>query len=153
MLAQRLNQDAQTLSSYQNMNSQALRDYEGRATEQRRYNIGQTLATNQMNAQNRAAYKQAWDSAMTSLGGFGTAMNQKTEAYDMLNILKTMYPDVYRRIMNGEKVNLANAEAIKDATKAVQEATGTTPKTNAYGGKLMKYAVGGKMKKGGIYGR
>lgn len=140
MLAQRLNQDAQTLSSYQNMNAQALRDYETRATEQRRYNIGQTLATNQMNAQNRAAYKQAVDNAMTSLGGFGTAMNEKTQAYDMLNILKTIYPEVYRRIMAGQKITLADSEAIKEATKTVQDATGTTTtapapgSTNAPGG-------------------
>ena len=153
MLAQRLNQDAQTLSSYQNMNAQGLRDYETRATEQRRYNIGQTLATNQMNAQNRAAYKQAWDNALTSLGNFGTAMNEKEQSYDTLNILKTMYPEVYRRIMSGQKVTLADSEAVKEATKVVQDATGTTPKTNAYGGKLMSFAYGGKMKKGGKYGR
>lgn len=153
MLAQRLNQDAQTLSSYQNMNAQGLRDYETRATEQRRYNVGQTLATNQMNAQNRAAYKQAVDNAMTSLGNFGTAMNEKEQSYDTLNILKTMYPEVYRRIMSGQKVTLADSEAVKEATKVVQDATGTTPKTNAYGGKLMSFAYGGKMKKGGRYGR
>ena len=153
MLAQRLNQDAQTLSSYQNMNAQGLRDYETRATEQRRYNVGQTLATNQMNAQNRAAYKQAWDNALTSLGNFGTAMNEKEQSYDTLNILKTMYPEVYRRIMSGQKVTLADSEAVKEATKVVQDATGTTPKTNAYGGKLMSFAYGGKMKKGGKYGR
>ena len=153
MLAQRLNQDAQTLSSYQNMNAQALRDYETRATEQRRYNVTQELATNQMNAQNRAAYKQAWDNALTSLGNFGTAMNEKEQSYDTLNILKTMYPEVYRRIMSGQKVTLADSEAVKEATKVVQDATGTTPKTNAYGGKLMSFAYGGKMKKGGKYGR
>lgn len=136
MLAQRLNQDAQTLSSYQNMNAQGLRDYETRATEQRRYNVGQTLATNQMNAQNRAAYKQAVDNAMTSLGNFGTAMNEKEQSYDTLNILKTMYPEVYRRIMSGQKVTLADSEA----AKTVQDATGNTTaapaagSTNASGG-------------------
>lgn len=146
MLAQRLNQDAQTLSSYQNMNAQGLRDYETRATEQRRYNVGQTLATNQMNAQNRAAYKQAVDNAMTSLGGFGTAMNQKTQAYDTLNILKTIYPDVYRRIING--MNGVETPAAPTTT-TTQEA----PQGQKYGGLMKGYYSGGKMKKAKKYGR
>ena len=129
MLAQRLNQDAQTLSSYQNMNAQGLRDYETRATEQRRYNVGQTLATNQMNAQNRAAYKQAVDNAMTSLGGFGTAMNQKTQAYDTLNILKTIYPEVYKRIIDGMNGVTPTTPASGTTTN-----TGTTTAAPAAGG-------------------
>lgn len=152
MLAQRLNQDAQTLSSYQNMNAQGLRDYETRATEQRRYNVGQTLATNQMNAQNRAAYKQAVDNAMTSLGGFGTAMNQKTQAYDTLNILKTIYPDVYRRIIDG----MNGIETPVKQTPAAQTTTTTTeaaPQGQKYGGLMKGYYSGGKMKKAKKYGR
>lgn len=152
MLAQRLNQDAQTLSSYQNMNAQGLRDYETRATEQRRYNVGQTLATNQMNAQNRAAYKQAVDNAMTSLGGFGTAMNQKTQAYDTLNILKTIYPEVYRRIIDG----MNGIETPVKQTPTTQTTTTTTeaaPQGQKYGGLMKGYYSGGKMKKAKKYGR
>lgn len=147
MLAQRLNQDAQTLSSYQNMNAQGLRDYETRTAEQRRYNVGQTLATNQMNAQNRAAYKQAIDNAMTSLGGFGTAMNQKTQAYDSLNILKTIYPDVYRRIING--MNGVETPAAQTTTTTTEVA----PQGKQYGGLMEGYYSGGKMKKAKKYGR
>jgi hypothetical protein len=146
MLGQRLNQESQIRSQYDTMNRQALLDYENRVATQRRYNIAQDLATNQMNAQNRAAYKEAIDNAMTSLGGFGTALNQKQQGTDVLNILKTMYPDVYRRIMNGEKVNLA-----EEAPAAVK--TETKPAGNYLGGMLKGYYLVGKMKKGGRYGR
>jgi peptidoglycan hydrolase-like protein with peptidoglycan-binding domain len=146
MLGQRLNQESQIRSQYDTMNRQALLDYENRVATQRRYNIAQDLATNQMNAQNRAAYKEAIDNAMTSLGGFGTALNQKQQGTDVLNILKTMYPDVYRRIMNGEKVNLA-----EEAPEAVK--TETTPATKYLGGILKGYYSGGKIRKGGRYGR
>ena len=129
MLAQRLNQDAQTLSSYQNMNAQALKDYETRTAEQRRYNAAQTLATNQINAQNRAAYKQAWDNAMTSLGGFGTAMNQKTQAYDTLNILKTIYPKVYQRIIDA--MNGVEPAAPADTSTTNTGTTTAAPVTTA----------------------
>ena len=146
MLGQRLNQESQIRSQYDTMNRQALLDYENRVATQRRYNIAQDLATNQMNAQNRAAYKEAIDNAMTSLGGFGTALNQKQQGTDVLNILRTMYPDVYRRIMNGEKVNLA-----EEAPAAAK--TETTPAIKYLGGILKGYYSGGKMKKGGRYGR
>lgn len=134
MLAQRLNQDAQTLSSYQNMNAQALKDYETRIAEQRRYNAAQTLATNQINAQNRAAYKQAWDNAMTSLGGFGTAMNQKTQAYDTLNILKTIYPKVYQRIIDA--MNGVEPAAPADTSTTGTGTTTTAPVTGSTGYKV-----------------
>jgi hypothetical protein len=150
MLGQRLNQESQIRSQYDTMNRQALLDYDNRVSTQRRYNIAQDLATNQMNAQNRAAYKEAWDNAMTSLGGFGTALNQKQQGSDVLNILRTMYPDVYRRIMNGEKVNLAQEapEVVKTETNAE-----TKPAGQYLGGPLKGYYSGGKMKKGGRYGR
>lgn len=100
LLGSKMNADAQTLTQYQQMNQAANTDYENRTSNQRRFNIGQSLQTNDMNARNRAAYKEAVDVAFNSLGNFGQALNRKQTAQDQLGILATIYPDVYARIIN-----------------------------------------------------
>jgi hypothetical protein len=99
MLGQKLNSDNQTLSQYQQMNRGALVDYENRVSNQRRFNIGQTMTTNDINARNRSAFKEAIDVASTSVGNFGEALNAKEQGYDVLKVLKNIYPDVYSRII------------------------------------------------------
>jgi len=98
MLASKLNADNQTLSQYNQMNKAALTEYENRVASQRRYNVAQTVYTNDINAQNRAAYQQATDVAFNSLGNFGQALNQRKQTYAQLNIMKSLYPEVYQRI-------------------------------------------------------
>jgi len=100
MLATKLNADSQVATQYGQMNAGALTEYEGRISNQRRYNNAQTQTTNEINAQNRAAYKEAVDTAFNSLGNFGQALNAKKQGYDQIQILKSMYPEVYKRILN-----------------------------------------------------
>lgn len=100
MLATKLNADSQVATQYGQMNAGALTEYEGRISNQRRYNNAQTQTTNEINAQNRAAYKEAIDTAFNSLGNFGQALNAKKQGYDQIQILKSIYPEVYKRILN-----------------------------------------------------
>jgi hypothetical protein len=99
LYANKLNQDSDILSKYNQMNQSARTQQETRQSDQRRYNIGQTVGTNDINARNRAAYKEAIDTAFNSLGNFGKGLNEKKTAYDSLAVLQKMYPDVYARIM------------------------------------------------------
>lgn len=99
LYANKLGQDNQVISQYAQMNQQGRQQYEQRTADQRRYNVGQTTYTNDINARNRAAYKEAVDTAFTGLSNFGVGLNQKKQGYDTLGILKTMYPDVYANIM------------------------------------------------------
>lgn len=95
----KLNQDSDILAKYNQMNQSAQTQYEARTSDQRRYNVGQTVYTNDINARNRGAYKNAVDTAFTSLGNYGEALNSKQQGYDALNILRTSYPEVYARVM------------------------------------------------------
>ena len=103
MYANKLGQDDAVVSQYQQMNQQGKQQYEQRTADQRRYNIGQTTYTNDMNARNRSAYKEAVDAAFTGLSNFGVGLNGKQQAGDVLNILKTQYPDVWAKIYGGLK--------------------------------------------------
>lgn len=100
----KLNQDSDILSKYNQMNQGSRTQQEQRQADQRRFNIGQTVYTNDINARNRGAYKNALDTAFTSLGNLGEGLNQKKQGYDVLNILRSTYPEVYARIMQ-EKQN------------------------------------------------
>lgn len=97
----KLNQDSDIISKYNQMNQAATTQQEQRQADQRRYNIGQTTYTNDLNARNRGAYKNAIDTAFTSLGNFGQGLNDKKQGTDALNILRASYPEVYARIMKG----------------------------------------------------
>lgn len=99
LYAQRLGQDNNTRSEYNRMNQSANTAYEQRASYQRRYNIGQTNYTEDLNQRNLDTYRNAVQNAFTSLGNFGEGMNQKRQGTDALNILKKSYPQVYQRIM------------------------------------------------------
>jgi len=106
----KLNQDSDILTKYNQMNQSARTQQEARQSDQRRYNIGQTVGTNDINARNRAAYKEAVDVASNSLGNFGKGLNEKKIAYDSLAVLQKMYPDVYARIMaEQQKTKSTNA--------------------------------------------
>lgn len=99
LYAQRLGQDNNTRSEYNRMNQSANTAYEQRVSDQRRYNIGQTNYTEDLNQRNLDTYRNAVQNAFTSLGNFGEGMNQKKQGTDALNILKKSYPQVYQRIM------------------------------------------------------
>jgi hypothetical protein len=99
MYASKLDQDSDILTKYNQMNQSARSQYEARTADQRRYNITQTVGTNDINARNRAAYKEAVDVALNSVGNLGKGLNEKRTAYDSLAVLQKMYPDVYARIM------------------------------------------------------
>lgn len=99
LYAGKMNQDFDIRSKYDQLNKSAVTQQETRQAEQRRYNIGQTVGTNDINARNRAAYKEAVDVAFNSLGNLGKGLNEKKTAYDSLGVLQKMYPEVYARIM------------------------------------------------------
>lgn len=99
LYANKLNQDSDILAKYNQMNQGANTQYEQRQADQRRFNVGQTVYTNDVNARNRGAYKNAIDTAFSSLGNYGQALNQKKQGNDALNILRASYPEVYARIM------------------------------------------------------
>jgi len=99
LYANKLGQDAQTTSQYQQMNQQARQQYETRAADQRRYNVGQTSYTNDINQHNSDAYRMAVDSAFTGLSNFGTELNQKKQSNTSLEILKRLHPEVYANVM------------------------------------------------------
>ena len=103
MYANKLGQNDQVISQYQQMNQQAKQQYETRTADQRRYNVGQTSYTNDINQHNSDAYRMAVDSAFTGLSNFGVGLNEKKQANTSLEILKKMYPEVYANIMNRRK--------------------------------------------------
>jgi hypothetical protein len=98
MYANKMGQDAGIISQYQQGNQQAKTNYEQATSNQRRYNVGQTLATNDMNQRNKDSYRQAVDSAFTGLSNFGMGLNEKQQGYDVLQILKQQYPEVYKKV-------------------------------------------------------
>jgi hypothetical protein len=101
LYANKLQQNNAVTAQYQQMNQQGRQQYEQRTADQRRYNVGQTTYTNDINARNRAAYKGAVDAAFTGLSNFGVGLNGKQQSGDVLNILKTQYPDVWAKIYGG----------------------------------------------------
>jgi hypothetical protein len=98
LYAKKLEADSGVLSKYQEMNNQATTQYEDRISNRARYNNQVMTLTDDMNARNRGQFMNASQNAMTSLGNFGEALNRKKQNYDALNILRTIYPDVYGRI-------------------------------------------------------
>lgn len=101
LYSSKLNADNQTLAQYNQLNNQATTQYEQRLSQRQQYNNSQNVYTDDINARNRGAYKNAVQNAFTSLGNFGEAMNTKKQSYDALGILKVQYPDVYKRIIGG----------------------------------------------------
>lgn len=99
LYAQRLGQVNNILSEYNRMNQGATTQYEQRVADQRRYNIGQTNYTEDLNQRNLDTFRNATQNAFTSLGNFGEGLNAKQQSTDALQILKKSYPQVYRRIM------------------------------------------------------
>lgn len=99
-LSNKINSDMQVNTQYDQMNKNAQTQFEDRLSNRRRYNNAQMLQTDTINSQNRAAKDAAIQNAFTSVGNYGEAMNRRDQAYDSLNVLKELYPDVYDRIMN-----------------------------------------------------
>lgn len=99
LYAGKMNQDSEIRTKYDQLNQSAITQQEARQSDQRRYNIGQTVGTNDINARNRASYKEAIDTAFNSLGNLGKGLNEKKTSYDSLAVLQKMYPEVYARIM------------------------------------------------------
>ena len=100
LYAQKLNNDSQIVEKYQGMNNQAQQQYEARLSDRRRYNIGQTSYTNDLNRRNEGAYNTSLDNAFRTVGNFGTALNQRQTGQDTLALFKETYSDVYDRIIN-----------------------------------------------------
>lgn len=101
LYAQRLGQENNILSEYDQRNQGANTQYEGRIADQRRYNNQQTVLTNDLNQRNKDAYRNAVTSAFDTLGNYGKGLNTKKQGGDIMNILKVSYPDVYARIIGG----------------------------------------------------
>lgn len=76
LYAGKLNNDAQTITNYDNMNKQSNSQYEQQVSNQRRYNIQSTQYTNNLNAANRGAYDSVVQNAYTSVGNLGEALNK-----------------------------------------------------------------------------
>lgn len=99
LLANKMNADNQSRLQYEQMNSNALADYENRLSNQVRYNNAQDIQTNDINARNRAAYKEAFDVAANSVGNLGKSLNSRKGSYQAIELLRTIYPDVYNTII------------------------------------------------------
>lgn len=99
LYAQKLNQDNQVVQQYQGMNNQAQQQYEANVSNQRRYNIGQTVQTNDLNRRNEGAYNTSLDNAFRTVSNFGKGMNEKQQGQDVMNLFRTQYSDVYDRII------------------------------------------------------
>lgn len=99
LYAQKLNQDNQVVQQYQGMNNQAQQQYEANLSNQRRYNIGQTVQTNDLNRRNEGAYNTSLDNAFRTVSNFGKGMNEKQQGQDVMNLFRTQYSDVYDRII------------------------------------------------------
>lgn len=99
LYAQKLNTDSQVIQQYQGMNNQAQQQYEANISNQRRYNIGQTTYTNDLNRRNEGAYNTSLDNAFRTVSNFGKGMNEKQQGQDVMNLFRTQYSDVYDRII------------------------------------------------------
>jgi len=99
MYAQKINQDDQILERYQGLNNQARQQYEANLSNQRRFNIGQTVQTNDLNRRNEGAYNTSLDNAFRTVSNFGKGMNEKQQGQDVMNLFRTQYSDVYDRII------------------------------------------------------
>ena len=99
LYAQKLNTDNQVIQQYQGMNNQAQQQYEANISNQRRYNIGQTVQTNDLNRRNEGAYNTSLDNAFRTVSNFGKGMNEKQQGQDVMNLFRTQYSDVYDRII------------------------------------------------------
>jgi hypothetical protein len=99
LYAQKLNNDNQVVQQYQGMNNQAQQQYEANISNQRRYNIGQTVMTNDLNRRNEGAYNTSLDNAFRTVSNFGKGMNEKQQGQDVMNLFRTQYSDVYDRII------------------------------------------------------
>lgn len=97
--ANKLNADSQALNQYQQLNNQAQIQYEDRLSNQKRYNIGQKVYTDDINARNRGQYNTLVDNAWTSLGNFGEQLNKKVYANDALRLYKEIYPKTADRAL------------------------------------------------------
>jgi hypothetical protein len=99
LYSQKINQDSQVLEQYQGMNNQAQSQYEANLSNQRRFNIGQTVQTNDLNRRNEGAYNTSLDNAFRTVSNFGKGMNEKQQGQDVMNLFRTQYSDVYDRII------------------------------------------------------
>lgn len=99
MLASKMRSDNSALTQYDQLNQQARTDYEGRVSNQQRYNVGQRTYTNDINARNRGAYDSAVQNAFGNLSNFGIGLNQRKQGFDALDLYGSTYKDVYSRIL------------------------------------------------------
>ena len=101
LYAQKLNQDSEILQRYDQMNQGANTSYEQRLSQRRSENIGQINLTNDINARNRAAFDNGINTSLQTLSNYGRALNDKTYADRILDILKILNPDGFKSYSNG----------------------------------------------------
>lgn len=98
--ASKLSSDSNILSQTERMNQAAKTDYQNRLSNKNRFNSQQLSYTQNLNAANRGAYDQAVQNAFTSVGRFGTDLNRKRTADDVMNLLKTQYPEIFKNVVS-----------------------------------------------------
>lgn len=100
LYAGKLNQDSETVARYQDMNNQALTQYQERASNQSRFNAKQTDYTQDINARNRAAAMMNRDNSIQSFANVGMMLNERKQAQAYVNALKVRYPDIAESYIN-----------------------------------------------------
>ena len=99
-LASRYNSDNQIMSQYNQLNQNAKTEYQNRLSNQRQFNVQSQFRTNDINAANRAAQDAVQQNFFTSLGQFGEDLNRKRFASDSVNLMSSLYPDVFNSYLN-----------------------------------------------------
>lgn len=99
MYATKLQQDSNVMDQYQQMNNQANVDYENRLSNQNRFNAQQTSYTQDINARNRGALRNARQTAYDQIGVAGMMLNDKKQASSYIQALKIRYPDISENIL------------------------------------------------------
>lgn len=98
-LSSQMNQQNNVMSQYNRMNQEARSSYQDRVSNQRRFNAYQQAQTDNINAANRGAHRNAVQNMFTSIGQFGEDLNRKRQARDSMRMLQGMYPEIFKSVV------------------------------------------------------
>lgn len=98
LLSTKLAEDNNIIAKYQDMNNTAKIQYQDRLAQRQGQNIALQQYSADVNSRNRAAKQNMIDSALTGIGNFGQALNQKVVANDTMRIFSKLYPQTYKGI-------------------------------------------------------
>lgn len=101
----KLEQDSNIISRYDEMNKGAQTQYEDRLSNQRRFNTQKIDYTQDINARNRAAAANSRTAAFDTVGYTGQALNNRKYQYDRLQLQAELYPQVYQRFIQEYLLN------------------------------------------------